>query len=71
MNRQDLTTEAWREYDWEGRVYRIENPVALWVGNTTHRILDTENVIHCVPNVGHMGCALRWKSKNSEEPVNF
>lgn len=59
-------TEEWREYDWSvggARVYRIMEPVTLWYrpGGTTHRILDSKGVTHCVPAPGERGCVLRWK----------
>lgn len=55
--------EAWREYDFEGRVYRIENPVSVEfrVGSTTHRVTDAAGIVHCVPTPGERGCVLRWK----------
>lgn len=58
-------TEEWREYDFSGRVYRIENPVTLWFrpGGTTHRVLDAKGVTHCVPVPGEFGCVLRWVGK--------
>lgn len=74
---KDLTSEAWREYDWfppggkERVTYRISDPVALFVGNTTHRVVDSKQVVHCVPNVGHMGCALRWKARPGKPIVSF
>jgi len=71
MERQSLTKELWREYDWGDRVYRIMSPVALWVGTTTHRVLDTTGVIHCVPSVGQLGCVLRWQNEDQNKPVNF
>ena len=76
MERQDLTKELWREYEWPVhlqfyRTYRIKNPVALWVGKTTHRILDETGVVHCVPTVGEKGCALRWENKDPDNPVSF
>src|SRR5690242_11181670 len=39
LTAHDLTPELWREYDWGGRVYRIENPKTLYTrpGGTTHR----------------------------------
>lgn len=54
--------EEWREYDFGRRVYRIDKPVTLWTrpGGTTHRVLDSEGVTHCVPAPGQFGCALRW-----------
>ena len=59
----DLTMEVWREYDFEGRIYRISNPQKIWLGRTTHRVLDDKGIIHCVPTVGERGCVLRWISK--------
>jgi len=74
MFRGDLSDEMWREYDWGGRVYRINAPQLLVFrrdGGTTHRVVDSEGVIHCVPAVGHMGCVLRWKNKEGTDPVKF
>lgn len=69
----NLTTELYREYDFGGRVYRIDNPVKLFYrdGGITHRILDSENVVHCVPVPGEHGCVLRWKNKDSTNPCEF
>lgn len=64
LKKYDLTgTEEWREYDFSGRVYRITNPteLAFREGGTTHRIMDSEGVVHCVPSPGVDGCVLRWK----------
>lgn len=74
---KDISDEQWREYTWhtgQGSVnvtYRITNPVALYVGKTTHRVLDTEGIVHCIPTVGERGCSLRWKVKDGAEPVRF
>lgn len=69
----DLTTEAWREYDFGGRVYRVENPQALFQrpGGTTHRVLDADGVVHCVPAPGTAGCVLRWRAKDGKPAVSF
>jgi hypothetical protein len=70
----DITTEAWREYDFAGRVYRIENPKALYMrkGGYTHRVVDSNNVVHCVPGPGNqIGSVLRWQNKDTSVPVNF
>lgn len=69
----DLACEEYREYDFDGRVYRIDNPVSLSYrpGGTTHRIVDSEGVVHCVPVPGSMGCVLRWKNKEGLDPVRF
>lgn len=71
MEPKSLLTECWREYDFGGRVYRIENPKALYVGNTTHRIVGSDDVVHCCPAPGHQGCVLRWLNKDVAVPVNF
>lgn len=55
--------EEWREYDFGGRVYRIDGPVSVEFrkDSSTHRVTDSEGVVHCVPAPGHYGCVLRWK----------
>lgn len=55
--------EHWREYDFGGRVYRIENPKTVYfrAGGTTHRVEDVDGIVHCVPAPGFVGCVLRWK----------
>lgn len=65
----DLTVEEWREYDFGGRVYRIEAPRLLVVGSTTHRVVDSHGVTHCLPAPGYHCCVLRWKGRT--EPVSF
>ena len=69
----DLTTEAYREYDFGGRVYRIEAPITLFYrpGGTTHRVVTAEGVVHCIPAPGVGGCVLRWQNKDTSVPVNF
>ena len=70
---RDLTAEAYREYDFAGRVYRIDTPISYWFrsGGSTHRVLDKEGVIHCIPAPGVDGCVLRWKNKPEFDPVQF
>lgn len=55
--------EEWREYDFNGRVYRILNPVSVSFrpGGATHRVIDSEGIVHCVPAPGTGDCVLRWK----------
>lgn len=69
----DISHEMWREYDWCGRIYRINNPVTLYLrpGGSTHRVVDKDGIAHCVPSVGVMGCVLRWQNPSGEKPVNF
>lgn len=73
MITNDLKVELWREYDFGDRVYRVENPQTLFMreGGTTHRVLDAEGVVHCVPAPGREGCVLRWKNREGEHPVVF
>jgi hypothetical protein len=73
MNQSDLTVEKWREYDFGGRVYRIESPKTLYFrpGGTTHRVVDSAGVVHCVPAPGTVGCVLRWESVDQTKPVTF
>ena len=67
---KDLSKEEWREYEHGGTVYRIAAPQKLWIGTTTHRVLDGDGTVHCHPVPGN-GCALRWKPKDAGEPVQF
>jgi len=67
----DLFHEQWREYDYSGRVYRIDTPRRLWIGATTHRVQDATGLVHCVPAPGFHGCALRWQPRDPNDPVQF
>lgn len=58
---KDISVEEWREYDFGARVYRIEAPQKLYIGATTHRVVDATGVVHCLPAPGYHGCVLRWK----------
>ena len=64
----DIQSEEWREYEFGGRTYRIDHPQQLWLGKTTHRVLDKLGVTHCVPAPGVNGCVLRWRGS---PPVSF
>lgn len=71
--KKDLTVEAWREYDFGGRVYRIDNPIELYYrpGGETHRVVVEGGITHCVPAPGVHGCVLRWLDKDPTTPVKF
>lgn len=71
--KQELLTEEYREYDFGGRVYRIDHPQCFYyrAGGSTHRVVDSDGVVHCVPSPGHNGCVLRWKNTDVTVPVNF
>lgn len=77
LKKYDLSDELWREYEYgdEGHrvTYIINEPKTLYFASTctTHRVLDSKGVVHCVPSVGVNGCALRWKTKPGVEPVAF
>jgi hypothetical protein len=68
---KDLRKEQWREYDFGGRTYRIDAPDRLWIGTSTHRVLDGAGIVHCCPAPGVSGCVLRWQPKDGGEPVQF
>ncbi len=81
IKQSDLRDEDWREYNFVldaatgngRRVYRVNSPVTLFTrpGGTTHRVLDANGIVHCVPAVGERGCVLSWKPKNPATPVAF
>lgn len=70
---RNINDEQAREYDFNGRVYRIEEPSILYTrpGGTTHRVLDKSGVVHLVPAPGQFGCVVRWYPKNAQVPVAF
>lgn len=69
----DLTDEQYREYDFNGRVYRINTPVTLYFRKTgsTHRVVDSNGLVHCVPAPGIGNCVLRWQVKEGQPEVRF
>lgn len=71
MNAKDISAELWREYDFNGRLYRIDAPASLYVGASTHRVVDAAGLVHLVPAPGHNGCVVRWQPKAPERPVQF
>lgn len=75
---KDLTVEEYREYrDLKNNVtYRIDNPVAFYYreGGTTHRVIDSDGLVHCVPYGSGQPVVLVWKNKGVEagrDPINF
>ena len=74
-----LGDEAWRKYTWidpesNKRVaHTVHNPVDVYFykGSTTHRVVDVEGVVHCVPSVGVFGCVLTWKNKDGKPAVQW
>ena len=70
LEAKDISSEEYREYEFGDRVYRIVAPKILYSrpGGTTHRVVDSVGVTHCVPAPGILGCVLRWKAT---PPVSF
>lgn len=68
-----LDNVLWREYDFAGRVYRIDRPVCFWhrAGGETHRVMDGQGVVHIVPAPGVNGCVLRYAKEHGEHPCKF
>lgn len=73
LKKFELDDLLWREYDFIGRVYRINNPVAFWYreNGETHRVLDSEGIIHIVPAPGVHGCVVRYAKTEGAEKVLF
>jgi len=86
LKEYDISKESWREYEFgpmDNRViYRINNPVTLLLRRTlnddgtvefgtTHRVVDKDGVVHCVPEVGLQGCVLRWENPEGLPRVHF
>lgn len=77
MESKDLRKESFRRYEWIDPVtgntmmHEIREPVTLFAGKTTHRILDTNGLVHFVPSVGYFGCVLLTENKDKSNPVNF
>ena len=76
MEPQDISAEAWRCYRWTDHLdrpveYTISDPHLLYVGKTTHRVVDMQGIVHCVPNIGYFGCVLRWSNRDAKHPVQF
>lgn len=71
----NVSSERWREYVQEdGTTYRIDNPVALYRRDdgTTHRVVDIEGVVHCVPcGKLHPNTVIRWQNRDITNPVNW
>lgn len=69
----DVSDEEWREYEWEDNgkmyMYRINKPRRLFFRQTgtTHRVIDENKVVHCIPAPGNRGCVLRWYSPTGPE----
>jgi len=82
MNKKDISSEAWRSYEWvipeteEKRLCVIVKPLSLYYekGSSCHVITAKEDngiIAYCVPSVGRFGCILKWGKDSGEDPVLF
>lgn len=74
LSLRDISTEEVRVYETAGiGEYRISNPVGVYLreGGTTHRIVDSQGICHCIafPNEGRT--VLRWQNKDLTVPCNW
>ena len=69
----NISGEEWREVETVNGTYRIENPIALIIkiGGKTHRVVDSEGIVHCyvAPESGRS--ILRWKPREGTPSVQF
>jgi len=77
MEAKDLKKELFRRYEWIDPVtgnlmlHEIQEPQVVYLGNTTHRILDTNGLVHFVPSIGYFGCVLVTQNKDQSKPCNW
>jgi hypothetical protein len=58
----DITTEAWREYEFRDERIRLDEPVALNVSKSGgHRVLTADGVSHYIPPGWHH---LKWYARD-------
>jgi hypothetical protein len=72
-NPKDISKEASRVYVFGGMDYTIVAPVTLWVGSSSHRVLDASGDVHLVPFPAwnNRPVILRWTPKDVADPVQF
>lgn len=66
LKKIELTgVEDWREYDFEGRVYRIEKPASVEFrpNGSSHRVTGQDGIVHVVPAPGFQGCVMRFSGR--------
>ena len=75
----DLTGEAYRVYEWidlesgQPRDYQIIGPQKVFYGkgHNFHRVLDGDGIVHLVPAPGYLGCVIRWKPFDLNNPCQW
>lgn len=68
---KNLSGEISRTYYFAGQSVHIYKPLALVVGETTHRVVNQFGDVYCVPAVGRHGCYVIWRSRNPTTPIDF
>lgn len=62
----DVSMEAYRIYTFhDGKVFRINNPVQLYIVGGSHRVVDAEGLTHR-PERGYVG--ISWAPKPGQPP---
>lgn len=59
----DISSEQYREYDFNGVSVRIDRPAYLAVSENGHRVLDESGVSHYI---GFDGFYFKWESKDGK-----
>ena len=60
----DISSEKWREYEFDNKTIHIDRPLALNVSKAGgHRVIDDEGISHYIPK-GWVH--LSWKAKDFE-----
>ena len=70
----DISTEEVRVYEVAGAgEYRIANPVGVYLreGGTTHRVVDSQGICHCIPFPNEGRTVIRWQNKDLRVPCNW
>lgn len=62
-NFEDISSEAWREYDFGDVHVRIDDPRKLAVSDNGHRVFDGTGTCHYI---GFDGYYFKWQSKDGE-----
>lgn len=68
MKALDISTEEYRQYEWKDPVSKEYvahtgvRPQRLYIGRSTHRVVDSKGVTHLVPSIGQMGCTVEFKA---------
>lgn len=73
----DISDEATRYYTFGTGPNRYQHTIigpktlVFRAGGSTHRVIDADGVVHCVPAPGHQACVLTWVPKDPENPIQF